>query len=154
MAAGNESDDANSHSPARVNGDYIYTISAMDINDNWAYFSNYGNPPVDFCEPGVSVYSTYKGGAYATMSGTSMAAPHMAGILVWGLPATGGYVNSDPDVTNSTPGYADPIGVVGGGSSNNAPVANAGSDITTTEGELVTLDGTGSYDSDAGDVIT
>ncbi|MEA3451499.1 MAG: S8 family serine peptidase, partial [Bacteroidota bacterium] len=45
LAAGNESDNANNHSPARANGPNIYTISAMDINDNWAYFSNYGNPP-------------------------------------------------------------------------------------------------------------
>lgn len=107
LAAGNESDDANNHSPARVNGPNIYTISAMDINDNWAYFSNFGNPPVDYCEPGVSIYSTYKSGGYATLSGTSMATPHMAGILVWGDPTTDGYVNGDPD------GNADPIGVVG-----------------------------------------
>jgi len=114
LAAGNESDDANNHSPARVNGDNIFTISAFGEGDIWAYFSNYGNPPVDFCEPGVSILSCYKGGGYATMSGTSMAAPHMTGILLWGEPGTDETVNSDPDVTNSTPGYADPIGVVGG----------------------------------------
>ncbi|WP_197705737.1 S8 family peptidase [Labilibaculum antarcticum] len=106
LAAGNESDDANNHSPARVNGTYIWTISAMDINDNFAYFSNYGNPPVDFCEPGVSIYSTWKGDAYNTISGTSMAAPHMCGILLMtnGNPVTDGFVNADPD------GNADPIG--------------------------------------------
>lgn len=108
LAAGNESDDANNHSPARVNGPNIWTVSAMDINDNWAYFSNYGNPPVDFCEPGVNVYSTYKDGGYTTMSGTSMAAPHMCGILLMtnGNPVTDGYVNGDPD------GDADPIGTI------------------------------------------
>ncbi len=108
LAAGNESDDANNHSPARVNGPNIWTVSAMDINDNWAYFSNYGNPPVDFCEPGVNVYSTYKDGGYTTMSGTSMAAPHMCGILLMtnGNPVTDGYVNGDPD------GDADPIGAI------------------------------------------
>lgn len=108
LAAGNESDDANSHSPARANGQYIWTISAMDINDNFASFSNYGNPPVDFCEPGVSVYSTYKDGGFATLSGTSMAAPHMCGILLMtnGNPVTDGYVNGDPD------GNADPIGTI------------------------------------------
>lgn len=108
LAAGNESDDANNHSPARVNGPHIWTISAMDSNDNWAYFSNYGNPPVDYCEPGYNIYSTYKGGGYTTMSGTSMAAPHMCGILLMtnGNPRTDGYVNGDPD------GNADPIGTI------------------------------------------
>ncbi|MDA3952801.1 MAG: S8 family serine peptidase [Bacteroidales bacterium] len=108
LAAGNESDDANNHSPARVNGPNIFTISAMDINDNWAYFSNYGNPPVDYCEPGYSIYSTYKKGSYTTMSGTSMAAPHMCGILLMtnGNPRTDGTVNGDPD------GNADPIGTI------------------------------------------
>jgi subtilisin family serine protease len=106
LAAGNESDNANNHSPARVNGPYIWTISAMDINDNWAYFSNYGNPPIDYCMPGVSVYSTYKSGGYTSMSGTSMAAPHMCGVLLMtnGNPKTSGYVKGDPD------GNADPIG--------------------------------------------
>lgn len=108
LAAGNESTDANNSSPARANGANIFTISAMDVNDNFAYFSNYGNPPVDFCEPGVSIYSTYKGGGYTTMSGTSMAAPHMCGILLitGGKPATDGFVNGDPD------GNPDPIGVL------------------------------------------
>ena len=108
LAAGNESDDANNHSPARVNGPNIFTISAMDNNDNWAYFSNYGNPPVDYCEPGYSIYSTKKGGGYTTMSGTSMAAPHMCGILLMtnGSPRTDGTVNGDPD------GKADPIGTI------------------------------------------
>jgi len=108
LAAGNESDDANNYSPARVNGPYIWTISAMDVNDDFAYFSNYGNPPVDYCEPGVSIYSTWKGDSYNTISGTSMAAPHMCGILLMtdGNPVTDGFVNDDPD------GNADPIGAI------------------------------------------
>ena len=105
MAAGNESDDANNHSPARANGLNLYTVSACDINDNWATFSNYGNPPIDFCAPGVNVYSTYKGDAYATMSGTSMASPHVCGLLLLtnGNLQIDGYVNGDPD------GTPDPI---------------------------------------------
>lgn len=104
LAAGNESDDALNHSPARAEGANLYTVSAMDANDVWAYFSNYGTP-VDFCAPGVSIYSTYKGGAYASMSGTSMAAPHVCGLLLTtgGNISTDGYVSGDPD------GDADPI---------------------------------------------
>ena len=105
LAAGNESDNANNHSPARVNGPNIYTISAMDNTNKFAYFSNYGNPPIEFCEPGVSIYSCYKGGAYATMSGTSMAAPHAAGLLLLGNINNGGAVIGDPSVP------ADIIGV-------------------------------------------
>ncbi|MCX2678963.1 S8 family peptidase [Galbibacter sp. EGI 63066] len=97
LAAGNESDDANNHSPARANGSNIYTISAMDSNDDWAYFSNFGNPPVDFCAPGVSITSTWKDGGYNTISGTSMASPHAAGVLLLGNASSDGTVNGDPD---------------------------------------------------------
>ncbi|MCB7481061.1 S8 family peptidase [Christiangramia sediminis] len=97
LAAGNESDDANNHSPARVNGSNIYTISAMDSSDNWASFSNFGNPPVDFAAPGVAIKSTWKDGGYNTISGTSMAAPHAAGVILLGNFTTEGTVNNDPD---------------------------------------------------------
>ncbi len=103
LAAGNESTHANSSSPGRANGDNIYTVSSMNSSDNWSSFSNYGNPPVDYCAPGSSVYSTYKGGGYATLSGTSMAAPHVCGILLIGGITSSGTVNNDPD------GNADPI---------------------------------------------
>lgn len=103
LAAGNESTDANNSSPARVNGSNIYTISAMDSNDNWASFSNYGNPPVDYAAPGVGINSTWKNGGYNTISGTSMASPHAAGVLLLGNAGTDGSVNGDPD------GNPDPI---------------------------------------------
>jgi len=103
LAAGNSSNDAKNYSPARVNGDNIYTISAMDDNDDFARFSNYGKTTVDYCAPGVSIASTWKDGGYNTISGTSMAAPHVCGILLWGSIKTDGYVKGDPD------GNADPI---------------------------------------------
>lgn len=105
LAAGNEADDANTHSPARANGNNLYTVSACNNLDGWASFSNYGNPPIDFCAPGVSILSTYKGGALATMSGTSMAAPHVCGVLL----ATGGNPHSDGAVINDPDGDPDPI---------------------------------------------
>ncbi len=104
IAAGNESSDANGSSPASANGPNIYTISAMSQGDNWASFSNYGNPPVDYCEPGVAIKSTWPGG-YNTISGTSMASPHACGILLLGNIGNGGTVSGDPD------GNADTIGV-------------------------------------------
>jgi len=105
LAAGNESDNANNHSPARANGDNVYTISACDVNNFFASFSNYGNPPIDYCAPGVYILSTYNNGGLATMSGTSMAAPHACGVLLatGGNPTTSGYVSGDPD------GEPDPI---------------------------------------------
>lgn len=105
LAAGNESADANNSSPARANGLNVFTVSAMNNTDTFASFSNFGNPPVDFCAPGVSIKSTWKDGGYNTISGTSMASPHVAGILLitGGKPAVSGAVNGDPD------GTADPI---------------------------------------------
>lgn len=106
LAAGNNAEDANNHSPARQNGSNIYTVSAMGSGDTWASFSNYGSP-VDYIEPGVSVYSCYLNGGYATASGTSMAAPHLTGILLLGNVNVGGYVNVTPDLPDT-----DPIGVL------------------------------------------
>ena len=110
LAAGNESESAELHSPARANGPNIFTVSsfakgtsATDTDDPWSSFSNFG-PPVDYAEPGSSIPSTYKDGGYATISGTSMAAPHLAGILLAGTVRSTSTVDGDPD------GNADKIG--------------------------------------------
>jgi len=105
LAAGNESDSANNHSPARANGQNVFTVSAFAIGDKWASYSNYGNPPIDYAEPGSSIKSTWKDGGYNTISGTSMATPHLAGLLLAGSISNGGVVAGDPD------GNPDLIGV-------------------------------------------
>lgn len=105
IAAGNDSQPANKFSPASTNGSNIFTISAIDSLDNFASFSNYGNDVVDYAAPGVRILSTFSNGRYAYLSGTSMAAPHMAGLLLLkGKNFTvSGTAKNDPD------GTADPI---------------------------------------------
>ena len=55
----------------------VIAVSATDNTNTIASWSSRG-PEVDLAAPGVSIYSTYKGQTYKTLSGTSMAAPHVA----------------------------------------------------------------------------
>lgn len=82
VAAGNDNADTCTFSPARASGPI--TVGASDINDNKAEFSNWGSC-VDIFAPGVDIVSTYIWSNTASMSGTSMASPHIAGLLSYYL---------------------------------------------------------------------
>ncbi len=80
-SAGNDNSN-NDVTPSYPDGDdlpNIISVAATDRKDLMASFSNYGATTVDLAAPGVSIYSTLPGNAYGTYSGTSMAAPHVAG---------------------------------------------------------------------------
>lgn len=57
----------------------VISVGAIDEKDNIDEFSSVGK--VDYCAPGVDIISTFSNGCYATMSGTSMAAPYTTGVL-------------------------------------------------------------------------
>jgi subtilisin family serine protease len=79
LAAGNFGTNACNYSPGRAGThDGVMTTAATDSKDLEASFSNYGQC-VDIWAPGVNVLSTWLGGGTNTLSGTSMAAPHVGG---------------------------------------------------------------------------
>jgi subtilisin family serine protease len=94
IAAGNSNVDACTTTPARVPG--ALTIAASGNTDTRASFSNYGSC-VDMFAPGVSILSAWNTGTSATnsISGTSMAAPHVAGSVAASWSVTLGATSSD-----------------------------------------------------------
>ncbi|BDP99770.1 S8 family serine peptidase [Aquiluna sp. KACHI24] len=89
VAAGNSAADACTSSPARTPG--ALTIAASNSTDGFASFSNFGSC-VDLIAPGVSITSAWIGSSTATaqISGTSMASPHVAGLVASAM--TAGYL--------------------------------------------------------------
>jgi serine protease len=94
VAAGNSDADACDYSPSGV--EFATVVGATDIDDNRASFSNFGTC-VDIFAPGVNIKSTWNDGGTSTISGTSMACPHVAGVAAR-------YMSSQTDPANWNPG--------------------------------------------------
>ncbi|MED4284795.1 S8 family serine peptidase [Priestia megaterium] len=128
-AAGN--DGAPVEYPAKYN--HAIAVSATDSSNNLAYFSNRG-PEIEVAAPGVNVISTYKGNTYASMDGTSMATPYVAGVLALYKQE---YPNATPDdIRNMVHQNAIDLGAPGRDSSYGygliqAPIMNSRSSIAT-----------------------
>ncbi|CAO2655570.1 Nn.00g043730.m01.CDS01 [Neocucurbitaria sp. VM-36] len=90
VAAGNSGDDASFYSPASE--PTVCTVGATTIDDKLISWSNYGTL-VDILAPGVNITSTWLNGETNTISGTSMASPHIAGLGAY-LLGLGGDVGS------------------------------------------------------------
>ena len=90
-AAGNVSvyspadNDQTPHYPSSYDLGNIIAVAASDHNDGLANFSHYGATSVDLAAPGTNIYSTVPDGGYTSLNGTSMATPHVAGVvaLAW-----------------------------------------------------------------------
>ncbi len=98
VAAGNSNTDACSSSPARVSK--AVTVAATDATDTRASYSNYGSC-VDIFAPGSQINSSWIGGNTATkvLNGTSMATPHVAGVVAEMLQST---PTAAPDTVSTT----------------------------------------------------
>jgi subtilisin family serine protease len=132
LAAGNEGANACGSSPARVPA--AITVGAINASDTRASFSNFGSC-VDIFAPGVGVTSDYPDYQIDTMSGTSMASPHVAGAAAMLLAATPALTPAQVAyrlVANSTKNHVRNAGKKSPNRELFTPAAPTAAHITTT----------------------
>lgn len=136
-AAGNGDGDDPVNYPAAY--DSVIAVSATNIYDSLASYSNVG-PQVELAAPGTNVLSTYKGGIYGTMSGTSMATPHVTGVAALVIASDTDYLDNPVAVRAQLTLTAEDLGTAGRDSSfgyglidaeNATPPATTTPDITS-----------------------
>ncbi len=88
----------------------VVAVSATDSNNNLASFSNVGSQ-VELAAPGVNILSTWKDGGYNTISGTSMATPHVSGVAALAIQANP--LLSNVEIRALLQSTADDLGAVG-----------------------------------------
>lgn len=88
MSAGNRTEDSANNFPGCLEGQFLFTVgSALSVlgeptpNFTYSSFSNYGTPPIDWLATGEYVFTTYLDDKYMLVSGTSMSAAMVSGIL-------------------------------------------------------------------------
>lgn len=169
-AAGNDgvNTDNSPHYPSSYNLPNIISVAATTNRDTLASFSNYGVNSVDIGAPGEDIASTYSGNGYVWSSGTSMASPHVAGVVAllqiqnpgWTYQQVIDRIYATARPTSAMNGRSSSGGVLnafaalnggGGGPANTAPsvsIATPANNASFTQGDSVSFAASASDNED------